>query len=196
MTGLIRIFTTVMTVGKPYRKRNFQHKGLPHHVSEALPVMNTAVHNLVTQSLVYALGKLIVDEGIGGHLHALVTTRPLLRLGKQVLAYAPPAVILAHVPALDVPHRLCWVATVGMRTQVDFQKTDQGSVAGFGDQDGQRHREYGSRVGPEEESEFSGVFADRRLRPQRLEQRRQLVDIGRLRSSDVNVVHEIIVDDR
>ena len=72
--------------------------------SESLPVMHTAVHNLVAQGLVRTLGSLIIDEGIGSHLDATANARPVLRLGQQPPAYTALAMILGNVPALDVSH--------------------------------------------------------------------------------------------
>ena len=79
----------------------------PNHCSsESLPVMHTAVHNLVAQGLVCTLGQFIVDNGIGSHFEAPVTACPILRLRKQLLAYSAVAVILANIPTFDVAHCL------------------------------------------------------------------------------------------
>src|SRR5262249_4082178 len=75
-------------------------------ISESLAVMHTAVDNIVAQSLVCTLGKLIIDDRIGGHLNAVVTARPVLRLGEQLPAYSTVAVILGNIPTLDVAYRL------------------------------------------------------------------------------------------
>lgn len=88
----------------PSRSKRIATEGL-NRSSEFLPVMHTAVHNLVAQGLVRTLGSLIIDEGIGSHLAATVNARPVLRLGQQPPAYTALAVILGNVPALDVSHR-------------------------------------------------------------------------------------------
>src|SRR5215468_9128064 len=76
----------------------------PNRSSESLPVMYTAVHNLVAQGFVCTLGYLILDQGIGSHLDTAVTASPLLRFGQQFPAHTTLAVIFGNVPALNVSH--------------------------------------------------------------------------------------------
>jgi hypothetical protein len=78
--------------------------------------MYAAVHDLVTQSLVSALGEVILDQCIGSDLEALVTACPILCFGKKSFAYSALAAILGNVPALDVANRTRGIAAVRVRT--------------------------------------------------------------------------------
>ena len=75
-------------------------------LSEALAVMHTPIYNFVAQGFMCTLGELIIDEGIGSHLDALVIACPLLRPGQKLAADSAMAVILGHIPTLDVAYWL------------------------------------------------------------------------------------------
>jgi hypothetical protein len=108
-------------------------------VSQRLTVMHTAVHHLVPQRLMHALGHIIVNPSVGRHLNAPLAACPVFCRGQESPAYPPVSMILNNVPTLDIAHRADRVAAVRVRTQVDFQEPSY-SMTRLSDQNDERHR--------------------------------------------------------
>jgi len=73
-----------------------------------------------------------------------------------------------NVPAFDVPDGARRIASFGMGTQAKFQKADQRSIAGFGDENNER--QCSGTIACKNGSEFARVFLGGRFRPERLAQ--------------------------
>jgi len=74
--------------------------------------MHTAVHYLVPQGLMDALGQFIVDPGVRRHLNAPLAAGPVFRRSQELPAYPPVSMVLKDVPTLDVAHRPGWIAAI------------------------------------------------------------------------------------
>src|SRR4051812_23361111 len=79
--------TWIADVHSPVDMQSRTHR-LGQSGSERFPIMHTAVHDLVSQSLVSTLGKEVINERIRSHLDAVVIARPLLRRLNQFAAYS------------------------------------------------------------------------------------------------------------
>jgi len=101
--------------------------------------MHTSVYDLIPQGLVCVLRQFVIDEGVGGHLHAPVTARPILGCSQQPLADSALPAVLGDVPSFDVSNWLCWIAAVRMRTKINLQEPDESPITGFGYEDGEGH---------------------------------------------------------
>jgi hypothetical protein len=81
-----------------------------------------------------ALGELVVDPGVGGHLAAAVAARPFLGCGEQLSADSLPAPAGVDVLALDEADSAGRIAAVGVGAQADFDKSDELRIGCLGDQ--------------------------------------------------------------
>src|SRR5690349_4352929 len=86
-----------------------------------------------------ALRKLVVDPCVRRHFHTTMTPGPTLRSRKKAAPDTTPAIGLGNKPALEVTHRARWIATIGVRAQVDFGKAGKRAICGLGDEIDQRH---------------------------------------------------------
>jgi len=155
--------------------------------------MHASVDDLVPHSLMGLMGDVVVDDGIRAHLDAVVTAGPVLCLLDQFSADSAFAKLGSHVPTLDVSDRLCWITPIGVRAQIDFDEAHQSAVFGLSDQDGDRHGQNLDRVPTEKQLEFFCMLFGARLRPQGGQHRRQVIEIGKLGGSDVNVTHDYTI---
>ena len=113
--------------------------------------------------------------------------RPVLGSRKQSLAYSLLTITFRHEPALQETYRLPRVATIGMRTQVNFEKPDQFAGRNLRNEDRQRHRSIALFL--DHSFQCAGVFFRRRIRPQRFAQLRQLFAIRSHGKPDLDFVH-------
>ena len=106
------------------REAGLRRDAARFHISQRLPVVHAAVHHLVSQCLVYALGYFIVDPCIRRYLNAALAASPVFGDRQKFSAYPAVPVAFSHVPALDIPHRAHRVAAVCVGAQVNFQKAN------------------------------------------------------------------------
>jgi hypothetical protein len=90
--------------------------------------------------------------------------------------------LLRYVPAFEVPDGMRWIAAFGMAAQTNFQKADQRSVAGLGDENNLRQRSRGFAC--KNQSEFARMFFSGRFRPECLTHPGESGPIRELRGSD------------
>lgn len=151
-------------------------------------VMDAAVDNFKTQTLVDAMRKVIVDPGVGGHFGATLRARPVFGSVEQFFAKATTAVVFDEIPAFDVADRMAHIAAVGVGTERDFEKSNQGGIGGFG------HKDYGGK-GTEGRSgegggEFFGVMFGGIFGPQGVEQAREGLAVGGTSRADRGFGHD------
>ena len=77
--------------------------------------MDAAIDNLESQSLVHLLRVCVVEPGVGGHLDASMTARPMFGLTHQGSADSVPTSWFVDEPAFDKANGLGGVAAVGVR---------------------------------------------------------------------------------
>lgn len=90
--------------------------------------MDAPVYYFEAQGLVRALGSLVVDQCIRGHLKGAVGTGPVFRGTHQLSAYAAISGGLLDEPAFYEPDGLCGIAAVGVRAEANFQKAEECAV--------------------------------------------------------------------
>jgi hypothetical protein len=76
--------------------------------------MHTAVHDLVPQRLMHALGHFIVNPSVRCNLNAPLAACPVFCPCQEFPTYPPVSMVLSNVPTLDIAHRAGWVAAVGV----------------------------------------------------------------------------------
>src|SRR5919201_997967 len=107
--------------------------------AERLAVMHASVHDLEAESLVCALGRLVVDPRVRGDLRAALRTRPVLGCADEGPTDPATSMLRLDVPALDEAHWLAPVAAVRMGAESDLDQAYDLPVH-LGHEDYERHR--------------------------------------------------------
>ena len=101
--------------------------------------MHASVHDLEAESLVCALGRLVVDPRVRGDLRAALRTRPVLGCADEGPTDPATLMLRLDVPALDEAHWLAPVAAVRMGAESDLDEACDLPVH-LGHEDHERHR--------------------------------------------------------
>ena len=84
--------------------------------------MHASVHDLEAESLMCALGRLVVDPRVRGDLRAALRTRPVLGCADEGPTDPATLMLRLDVPALDEAHWLAPVAAVRMGAESDLDE--------------------------------------------------------------------------
>lgn len=94
--------------------------------------MDAAIDHFESERLVDALGRVVVDPGVGGHLGAAQRACPFFSSFEEEFADASAAHFLFYKPAFDKADGMLGIAAIGMRAKAGFQKADESSGTLFG----------------------------------------------------------------
>lgn len=154
--------------------------------SENLAVVDAGVDDLEAEGFVGALGGQVGEEGVGGHLAAVVAAGPVLGGGEELAADALAAEGLFDKPAFDEADGVGGVAAVGVGAEADFEKSSKRSGGHFCDEEGVRHSR--RRAAVEQESELAGVLLDRGVGPESGAHGGERIEVGGRGATDDDVL--------
>ena len=91
---------------------------------EWLAVEDAAFGDLETERFVGVLGEDVIELRVGGHFGAALGAGPVFGGAEESDTDALSAVSFGNVPAFDVADGMEWVASVGVRAEAGFEKTE------------------------------------------------------------------------
>jgi len=154
---------------------------------KAFAEVDAAIDNLVAQSVVGVLGKIVIDPGVGGHFLTTLGARPVFGSGDQVTPDALAPKLRRDIPAFKKADGMRRIAAIGMGAQADLDETRQRAIVRFCDEVSQWQR--GPRLSAELFFELACVFFERGIRPQRETERSKRTSIRGASGVDENYCH-------
>jgi hypothetical protein len=135
---------------------------------------------------VNALREVVVNRSVGGHFGAALGTSPVFGGVEKRGTYSLATMILVNKPTLDIANRKPFVAAVGTRAQIGFQKTDESAILLLRNKN--ENRIDALRPAVQDSAKFSFVMRGRRLGPKADAQRSECSNVGRYSEPDVDRV--------